>query len=152
MNFTCFFLLFKTWLLEILLFLRGGGHAACGMLIPQPGIEPHSPQWKHVVLTTEPPGNSLEILNHTHDLHYISIEHCWIQRKREINQVAQGNGNGTINKRAKESGTVRKEDKLVFRKKMLLHRFIWEWNKKLYLTLPQISQTYLTIDCFSNNY
>ena len=40
-----------------------------------------------------------------------------MQRKREINQVAQGNGNGTINKRAKESGTVRKEDKLVFRKK-----------------------------------
>ena len=28
---------------------------ACGILIPQPGIESHPQQWKHGVLTAEPP-------------------------------------------------------------------------------------------------
>ena len=31
---------------------------ACGILVPQPGIAPVPLQWKHLVLTTGPPGNS----------------------------------------------------------------------------------------------
>ena len=34
---------------------------ACGILVPQPGIEPGPLQWKRRVLTTGPPGNSLII-------------------------------------------------------------------------------------------
>ena len=33
-------------------------HTACGILVPQPGIEPVPLQWKHGILTTGPPGNS----------------------------------------------------------------------------------------------
>ena len=33
-------------------------HAACGILVPQPGIELHPLHWQHRVLTTEPPGKS----------------------------------------------------------------------------------------------
>ena len=33
-------------------------HTACGILVPQPWIEPGPRQWKHRVLTTGPPGNS----------------------------------------------------------------------------------------------
>ena len=33
-------------------------HTACGILVPQTGIEPRPRQWKHQVLTTGPPGNS----------------------------------------------------------------------------------------------
>ena len=33
------------------------------LLIPQPGIEPGSQQWKHRVLTTRPPGNSHPLLS-----------------------------------------------------------------------------------------
>lgn len=32
--------------------------AACRISVPQPQIEPRPPQWKHQVLTIEPPGNS----------------------------------------------------------------------------------------------
>ena len=32
---------------------------ACRILLPLPGIEPGPRQWKHQVLTTGPPGNSL---------------------------------------------------------------------------------------------
>ena len=28
-------------------------HRACGVLVPQPGMEPMSPQWNHRLLTTE---------------------------------------------------------------------------------------------------
>ena len=42
---------------------------ACRILVPQPGTDPRSWQWKHWVLTTEPPGNSLMpllfLLKHT---------------------------------------------------------------------------------------
>ena len=34
------------------------GHAACRILVPQPGIEPHPLHWKHRVLITGPPGKS----------------------------------------------------------------------------------------------
>ena len=34
-------------------------HAACRILVPQPGIEPKPQQWKCQVLTTGLPGNSL---------------------------------------------------------------------------------------------
>ena len=34
-------------------------HEACGVLVPQPEIEPWPWQWKCWVLTTGPPGNSL---------------------------------------------------------------------------------------------
>ena len=34
-------------------------HAACGMLVACPGIDPCPLQWKCGVLTTGPPGNSL---------------------------------------------------------------------------------------------
>ena len=33
-------------------------HAACRILIPQPGIEPRPCQWQHQVLIAGPPGNS----------------------------------------------------------------------------------------------
>ena len=33
-------------------------HAACGILVPQPGIEPRPPQWKLGILTSGPPGKS----------------------------------------------------------------------------------------------
>ena len=33
-------------------------HRACGILVPQPGIEPRPQQWKHQVLTTRQPRNS----------------------------------------------------------------------------------------------
>ena len=35
--------------------------AACGILLPQPGIEPMPLQWKHGVLTTGPLGKSFNI-------------------------------------------------------------------------------------------
>ena len=34
-------------------------HMACGILVPQPGIDPRSWQWKHLVLPTGPSENSL---------------------------------------------------------------------------------------------
>ena len=37
-------------------------HAACSILVPQPGIEPGPQQWKRRVLTTGPPGNSRKCL------------------------------------------------------------------------------------------
>ena len=40
--------------------------AACRILVPWPGIEPGPWQWEHGVLTTEPPGNSLNWLLITH--------------------------------------------------------------------------------------
>ena len=54
-------LVYKGYLMCIILFyftlwLR---RTACVILIPQKGIEPRPPQWKHRVLTTGPPGNSL---------------------------------------------------------------------------------------------
>ena len=33
-------------------------HVAHRLLVPQPGIEPVSLQWKHEILTTRPPGKS----------------------------------------------------------------------------------------------
>ena len=33
-------------------------YLACGILVPQAGIEPMPPQWKHGALTTGPPGKS----------------------------------------------------------------------------------------------
>ena len=36
--------------------------AACGILVPQPGIKPMPLQWKRVVLTTGPPGKSLHFI------------------------------------------------------------------------------------------
>ena len=33
-------------------------HVTCGILIPQPGVEPRPWQWQHWVLTPEPPGSS----------------------------------------------------------------------------------------------
>ena len=35
------------------------GHKACGILAPPPGIEPTSPALKSEVLTSGPPGKSL---------------------------------------------------------------------------------------------
>ena len=36
-------------------------YAACGILVPRPGMEPVPLQWKHGVLTTGPPGKSLKV-------------------------------------------------------------------------------------------
>ena len=36
-------------------------HLTCGILVPQPGIEPRPRQWERRVLTTGPPGNSPHI-------------------------------------------------------------------------------------------
>ena len=51
------------------------GHAAYGILVPWPGIEPGPRQWKRGVLTTGPPGNSLS----TCTFIYMSVhkEHWW---------------------------------------------------------------------------
>ena len=38
------------------------GHEACGILAPQPGIEPSPPALEGKVLTTGPPGKSLHYL------------------------------------------------------------------------------------------
>ena len=51
------------WLLEdifiyLFFWLR---HAACRILVPQPGVEPGPRQWKRGVLTPGPPGNSRRI-------------------------------------------------------------------------------------------
>ena len=35
------------------------GRKACGILVPQPGVEPEPPVLEGEVLTTGPPGNSL---------------------------------------------------------------------------------------------
>ena len=50
--------------------LFGGGGvwpccAACGILVPWPGIEPRAQQWKRQALTTGPPGNSQEFYKST---------------------------------------------------------------------------------------
>ena len=43
--------------------LLGGLHCTtCGILVSPPGIKPRPQQWKHRVVTTGPPGNSLSIL------------------------------------------------------------------------------------------
>ena len=39
------------------------GHEACGILAPQPGTEPTTPALEGKVLTTGPPGKSLDQLN-----------------------------------------------------------------------------------------
>ena len=42
------------------------GHEACGILAPQPGIEPVPPALEGEILTARPPGKSLiSHLNHT---------------------------------------------------------------------------------------
>ena len=47
----CFLILKKFYLFLLC-------HVACGILVPQPGIEPGPQQWKHNVLTTGSPGDS----------------------------------------------------------------------------------------------
>ena len=39
-------------------------HMACGILIPQSGIEPRPLQWEHRVLTTGPAGKSPELYSY----------------------------------------------------------------------------------------
>ena len=59
----------------VCLFVWGGGfcfclsrHAACGILVPRPRIKPLNPiMWKHGVLTTGPPGNSLKFYIYAHE-------------------------------------------------------------------------------------
>ena len=46
----------------------GGRHAACGILVPRPGMEPNRLHWKHSVLTTGLPGKSL----------YYFLMYCWL--------------------------------------------------------------------------
>ena len=41
-------------------FFFGPRHVACGILVPQLGIEPHPLSWKHTILITGPPGKSLD--------------------------------------------------------------------------------------------
>ena len=43
----------------ILLLFWSFDNEACGILVPQPGIELTPPESKHKVLTTGPPGKSL---------------------------------------------------------------------------------------------
>ena len=46
-------------LLPIFWWLVWPHHAACGTSVPWPGIETRPQEWKHWILTTRPPGNSL---------------------------------------------------------------------------------------------
>ena len=52
------------------------GHEACGILAPRPGIEPTPPALEGKVLTTEPPGKSL-------DLHSWACEPVFLQGKHQ---------------------------------------------------------------------
>ena len=55
--------LYKSWTLFFLLFFGGGGHhAACGILVPQPGIKLEPLLWKHRVLITGSTGKSQSFL------------------------------------------------------------------------------------------
>ena len=56
-----FFLIANFW---------GAAHAPCGILIPQPGLNPHPLEWEHGILTTGPPGKSLQL--------YVSILVCLV--------------------------------------------------------------------------
>ena len=55
----CFLFVF---LFFVFLAVPRGLQVACGILVPGPGVEPGSQEWKRQVLTTGPPGNSLEWL------------------------------------------------------------------------------------------
>ena len=60
--------------MEINFVLFFGPHcAACEVLVLQPGIEPGSTAVKVQVLTTGPPGNSLNFVLYDHDLEGIGI-------------------------------------------------------------------------------
>ena len=50
---------FLAMLLSLFFFSFRSHHAACRILVPQPGIELKPWQWKHWVLTPGSPGNSL---------------------------------------------------------------------------------------------
>ena len=52
------FIEFVTILLLLYVFFWFVGHEACGILAPQPGIEPGPLALEGEVLTTEPPGKS----------------------------------------------------------------------------------------------
>ena len=52
------------------------GHEACGILVPQPGIEPAPPALEDEVLTTEPPGKSLQSSLYYNDLEP-DFQHLW---------------------------------------------------------------------------
>ena len=48
-------------------------HTACGILVPQTGIEPRPWQWKQKALTMGPPGNSLKFILYLYIYIYICI-------------------------------------------------------------------------------
>ena len=58
-------------------------HAACGILIPQPGSNPHPLQWEHGILTTGPPGKSLQ--------RYVSILVCLVPYHSSLVQFFKSN-------------------------------------------------------------
>ena len=52
-------------------------HEACGILAPQPGIEPATPALEGEVLTTGPPGKSLMYL----------LEQCLAQNRYSVTSL-----------------------------------------------------------------
>ena len=54
-----FLLLFYSWFTMLCLFIFSAAPEACGILVPQTGIEPASPALEGEVLTTGPSGRSL---------------------------------------------------------------------------------------------
>ena len=54
----CFFGDLYVFFGKISIYIFWPHRGACGILVLRPGREPMSLEWKHVVLTTEPPGNS----------------------------------------------------------------------------------------------
>ena len=57
-----FFTTSATWEAQIFLFFFGCATIVCGILVPQPSIESRSIAVKIQLLTTGPPGDSLELI------------------------------------------------------------------------------------------
>ena len=70
--------------LSIYLFIYFG-HVACKFLVPWPGIERRPQKWKHWVLTTGPPGNSL-----LSSLLFNTVPARAIRQEKEIKSIQTG--------------------------------------------------------------
>ena len=61
---------------ELLLLFIWPCHVACGIIVPQQGLNPYPLQWKHRVLTTGQPGKSLNLYFQTRALFKLKIDPC----------------------------------------------------------------------------
>ena len=82
-------ILAKTYLLPFFFFFFWSHCTTFGILVSWPRIKPVPLQWKHGILTTGPPGNSLsclldnnhskrcEVMSFGFDLHFSDDQQCW---------------------------------------------------------------------------